>query len=44
MYQRSAHIHHNNHLQNPFGLLRLQAERGLEVQQQPLAGLSDDAA
>lgn len=44
MYQRSAHIHHDNHPENPFGLLRLQTERGLEVQQQPLAGLSDDAA
>ena len=44
MYQRSAHIHHDNHSENPFGLLRLQTERGIEVQQQPLAGLSDDAA
>ena len=26
MYQRSAHIHHDNHPENPFGLLRLQTE------------------
>ena len=44
MYQRSAHIHHDNHPENPFGLLCLQIKRGIEVQQQPLAGLSDDAA